>query len=138
MLDQHWLILSGINEMADDDLNVAVAAIACVRLKRSAPPPVEQLASRCYAGDIAAGQDALKLDYSYGGADCICTNPPWSRDVLHRLIEHFQNIAPTWLLLDSDWAQTKQAAPFLPSCSDIVASDSCAPRRAQIACTKHW
>jgi hypothetical protein len=43
------------------------------------------------------------------------------RDVLHRLIEHFQNIAPTWLLLDSDWAQTKQAAPFLPSCSDIVA-----------------
>jgi hypothetical protein len=24
-------------------------------------------------------------------------------------------------LLDSDWAQTKQAAPFMPSCSDIVA-----------------
>ena len=78
---------------------------------------------RCvYAGDIAAGQDqdALDLD-SYGKADAIITNPPWSRDVLHRLIEHFQNIAPTWLLLDSDWAQTKQAAPFLPSCSDIVA-----------------
>jgi hypothetical protein len=25
------------------------------------------------------------------------------------------------LLLDADWAHTKQAAPFLPSCSDIVA-----------------
>src|SRR6476660_1760063 len=52
---------------------------------------------RCvYAGDIAAGQDALGLD-SYGKADAIITNPPWSRDVLHRLIAHFQNIAPTWL-----------------------------------------
>jgi len=85
---------------------------------------LEEFGLRCvYAGDIrAAGQDqdALELD-SYGKADAIITNPPWSRDVLHRLIEHFQNIAPTWLLLDSDWAQTKQAAPFLPSCSDIVA-----------------
>jgi hypothetical protein len=39
---------------------------------------------------------------------------------MHRLIEHFQRIAPTWLLLDSDWASTRQAAPFLPCCSDIV------------------
>ena len=51
----------------------------------------------------------------------IITNPPWSRDLMHRLIAHFQNIAPTWLLLDADWAHTKQAAPFLPHCSDIVA-----------------
>ena len=76
---------------------------------------------RCvFAGDIRDDQDALALD-SYGKADAIITNPPWSRDVLHRLIEHFQNIGPTWLLLDFDWAQTKQAAPFLPHCSDIVA-----------------
>ena len=40
---------------------------------------------------------------------------------MHRLIAHFQRIAPTWLLLDSDWAATRQAAPFLPHCSDIVA-----------------
>ena len=39
---------------------------------------------------------------------------------MHQLIAHFQKIAPTWLLLDYDWASTKQAAPFLGSCSDIV------------------
>ena len=39
---------------------------------------------------------------------------------MHKLIDHFARIRPTWLLLDSDWAQTKQSAPFLPSCSDIV------------------
>jgi len=82
---------------------------------------LESFGLRCvYAGDISIGQDAFALD-SYGACDSIITNPPWSRDVLHGLITHFQNIAPTWLLLDSDWAQTKQAAPFLPSCSDIVA-----------------
>lgn len=82
---------------------------------------VESLGLRCaYRGDIRNGQDALELD-QYGGAQVIITNPPWSRNVMHRLITHFQNIAPTWLLLDSDWAQTKQAAPFLPSCSHIVA-----------------
>jgi hypothetical protein len=76
---------------------------------------------RCvYAGDIATGQDALELD-SYGQIDAIITNPPYTRDLMHRLIAHFQRIAPTWLLLDSDWASTRQAAPFLPSCSDIVA-----------------
>ena len=82
---------------------------------------LEPFGLRCvYSGDIRTGQDALALNH-YDAADAIITNPPWSRDVLHRLIEHFQNIAPTWLLLDSDWAQTKQAAPFLPHCSDIVA-----------------
>lgn len=52
--------------------------------------------------------------------DCIITNPPWSRDVLHLMIDHFRNIAPTWLLIDADWAYTKQAKPYLKYCSDIV------------------
>lgn len=73
-----------------------------------------------YSGDIQSGQDALELN-SYGTCDSIITNPPWSRDVLHRLIEHFARILPTWLLLDADWKQTRQAAPYLPHCSDIVA-----------------
>jgi hypothetical protein len=82
---------------------------------------LESFGLRCvYAGDIRSGQDALVLDH-YGAADAIITNPPWSRDVLHGLITHFQNIAPmTWLLLDADWKETRQAAPFLPHCSDIV------------------
>ena len=75
---------------------------------------------RCvYAGDIRTGQDALALDH-YGAADAIITNSPHTREAMHRLIEHFQRIAPTWLLIDYDWAATKQAAPFLPCCSDIV------------------
>jgi hypothetical protein len=76
---------------------------------------------RCiYQGDIRTGQDALAVD-AYGAADAIITNPPYTRDLMHRLIAHFQRIAPTWLLLESDWAQTKQAAPFMASCSDLVA-----------------
>ena len=73
-----------------------------------------------YAGDIRTGEDALELDH-YGAADAIITNPPYTRDLMHRLIAHFQRIAPTWLLLDSDWASTRQAVPFLLHCSDIVA-----------------
>jgi len=75
---------------------------------------------RCvYAGDIIHGQDALALDH-YGAVDAIITNPPYTRELMHRLIAHFQRIAPTWLLLDFDWAATRQAAPFMPCCSDIV------------------
>jgi hypothetical protein len=82
---------------------------------------LEGFGLRCvYAGDIAGGQDALAID-SYGVIDAIITNPPWSRDVLHALIEHLQRIAPTWLLLDADWKQTRQAAPYLPHCTDVVA-----------------
>jgi hypothetical protein len=72
-----------------------------------------------YAGDIQSGQDALELN-RYADADCIITNPPHSRPVLHALIAHFQRIAVTLLLIDYDWAATRQAAPFLPSCTDII------------------
>jgi hypothetical protein len=81
---------------------------------------LESFGLRCaYAGDLADGRDALALD-SYGDIDAVITNPPWSRPHLHPLIGHFAGIAPTWLLLDSDWANTKQAAPYLTSCSDIL------------------
>jgi hypothetical protein len=72
-----------------------------------------------YAGDISSGNDALARD-SYGAIDAIITNPPHSREILHRLIAHFQGIAPTWLLIDADWAHTCQAGPFLPACTDVV------------------
>jgi hypothetical protein len=82
---------------------------------------LEGFGLRClYAGDIRTGQDALELDH-YGPADAIITNPPYTRKLMHRMIAHFQRILPTWLLLDADWASTRQAAPFLPCCSDIVA-----------------
>jgi hypothetical protein len=79
-----------------------------------------------YRGDIATGRDALTLTSGdCNKADCITTNPPYDtthrRQLMHAMILHFQHIAPTWLLVDADWAHTKQAAPFLHSCSDIVA-----------------
>ena len=55
----------------------------------------------------------LALD-SYGDADAIITNPPYTRELMHKLIAHFQRIAPTWLLIDFGLVGTKQAAPFMP------------------------
>ena len=85
---------------------------------------LESFGLRCvYAGDIRTGQDALALD-NYGAADAIITNPPYDtahhRKLMHALIEHFQRIAPTWLLIDFDWSATKQAAEYMRCCSDIV------------------
>src|SRR4051812_21389076 len=71
-----------------------------------------------YAGDIATGQDALASD-GYGEIDAIITNPPFS--LLVPMIQHFQEIAPTWLFGDLDWTANKYFAEFLRStCSDIV------------------
>jgi hypothetical protein len=81
---------------------------------------LESFGLRCvYAGDIATGQDALALD-SYGGAEVNITNPPYTRELMHKLIAHLMCTAPTWLLIDYDWSATKQAAPFLSHCSNIV------------------
>lgn len=53
--------------------------------------------------------------------DCFITNPPWSRDILHPLIQHLTSIAPAWLLFDADWPHTKQAVPYLKHLHRIVA-----------------
>lgn len=66
--------------------------------------------------------DALTLTTPLQLADCIITNPPWERVILHKMIEHFvANSKYAWLLLDADWAHTQQSAPYMPYCSDIVA-----------------
>jgi hypothetical protein len=48
------------------------------------------------------------------------TNPPWDRKILHPLIVHLSDQAPTWLLFDADWMHTRQAAPFMPRLRKIV------------------
>jgi hypothetical protein len=48
------------------------------------------------------------------------TNPPWDRKVLHPLILHLSDIAPTWLLFDSDWCHTKQSKPYMERCEKII------------------
>lgn len=45
-------------------------------------------------------------------APVIITNPPWSRWLLHALIERLSAQAPTWLLFDADWLHNKTAAPW--------------------------
>ena len=69
--------------------------------------------------EIAYRRDALGWwpDYS---ADCIITNPPWDRALLHPMIKRFSAARPTWLLFDADWVHTRQAAPFLPLLRKIV------------------
>lgn len=84
---------------------------------------------RCYwASDIEqrcqeqeCEHDALMLTTPLKKAGMIITNTPWSRDILHPMIEHFRNLAPTWLLFDTDWAFTKQSSPYMPYCHKIVA-----------------
>ena len=83
-----------------------------------------------YAGDIAFGQDALKLTTAdLKGADCGVTNPPYRRPedkprtkrLLADLTQHFLDLGvPFWLLVDTDWMANLAAVPFLPWCRDIV------------------
>jgi hypothetical protein len=65
------------------------------------------------ASPRVAHGDAL-TDPPPPGVNLIITNPPWSRPVLHALIDRFLGFAPSWLLFDADWIHTRQAAPFLP------------------------
>lgn len=74
-------------------------------------------------GDIVKG-DALGIT---AAARCpqtgerlpFITNPPWDRVILHAMIDHLAHIAPTWLLFDAAWKETKQAARFGPICVKI-------------------
>ncbi len=52
--------------------------------------------------------------------DLIITNPPWTRQILHPMIDLFRSLIPTWLLFDADWMHCKQAIPYLPYCHKIV------------------
>ncbi|WP_298958416.1 hypothetical protein [uncultured Roseibium sp.] len=54
------------------------------------------------------------------GASDIITNPPWLRMILHSLIDVLAGLAPTFLLFEADWKHTKQSAPFMDYCTDVV------------------
>jgi hypothetical protein len=62
--------------------------------------------------------DAVDLTACQGGV--FITNPPWDRKILHPIIEHLSELAPTWLLFDADWMHTQQASQHLPRCEKIV------------------
>lgn len=59
-------------------------------------------------------------DIDSTGASHIITNPPWSRPVLHPIIERFSDLRPTWLLFDADWIHILQARPYLSRLQKVV------------------
>ena len=76
------------------------------------------------ARDIEPRRDDIErkdaLTTLTGNIDCFITNPPWDRKILHPLIVHLSDQAPTWLLFDADWIHTRQAMPFLARLRRIV------------------
>lgn len=49
------------------------------------------------------------------------TNCPWDRKIFHKAIEHFAPMLPSWFLIDSNWLNTKQSAPYVKKyLTDIV------------------
>ncbi|WP_170610442.1 class I SAM-dependent methyltransferase [Ruegeria arenilitoris] len=64
--------------------------------------------------------DVFDFEADLSTTDCVITNPPWDRKILHPLIEHLSDQVPTWLLFDTDWMHTKQAIPFLPRLRRII------------------
>lgn len=64
--------------------------------------------------------DAFNIDVSDLGMDYIITNPPWEREFLHRFIDKYLDIAPTWLLFDADWMHTKQSSILMSYCVKVV------------------
>lgn len=52
--------------------------------------------------------------------DMILTNPPFSRDVLLPLIDHFTSLKPTWLLLPAGYMHNRYFATYMRECSRVV------------------
>ena len=52
--------------------------------------------------------------------DLIITNPPYKRDVLLPLLDHFLTLKPTWLLLPADMMHNKYMSKYLDHCLLII------------------
>lgn len=64
-------------------------------------------------GLVITGQDLEKCDI-------ILTNPPYTKDILLPLIEHWTKLKPTWLLLPATFMHVKYASPYMAKCSNII------------------
>jgi hypothetical protein len=53
-------------------------------------------------------------------AQVVVTNPPWTRSILHPLIDRLSAVWPCWLLFDADWPHTRQSSDLILRCSRIV------------------
>jgi hypothetical protein len=65
--------------------------------------------------------DAMCLSkHELQNCDLIVTNPPFSRDVLLPMVDHFITLKPTWLLLPADYMHNKYFSPYMAKCSKVV------------------
>jgi hypothetical protein len=64
-------------------------------------------------------QDARKIEFTL--AECFITNPPWDAGHMQPILRHLMLLKPVWFLLYSDWLFTRQASPFVPHATHIVA-----------------
>lgn len=73
------------------------------------------------SSDITTGKDALSLTKEdLEDCDCIITNPPWSRPILHSMIDHFSTLGkPFFLLFDADWSHNKSSVPYMKKLGGI-------------------
>lgn len=58
------------------------------------------------------GLRVTKAQLDRAGAQVLITNPPWTREIMHKLIAHWLEIAGgrrVWCLFDADWMHNKQA-----------------------------
>lgn len=73
---------------------------------------------------FCAGYSDIELDARttkyQTSANFFITNPPWTRDILHPIIDNLRNQLPTWLLFDADWMFTAQSNPYMKYCAIVL------------------
>lgn len=76
-----------------------------------------------FAGECVGSSDEeldARLTQYQTTAQYFITNPPWSRELLHPIIENLRKQKPTWLLFDSDWMMTAQSSPYMKFCKTVL------------------
>lgn len=63
--------------------------------------------------------DARTAQYNTN-ASFFITNPPWTVDLLHPIIDNLRRQLPTWLLFYSDWMFTAQSNPYMKFCKVVL------------------
>jgi hypothetical protein len=70
-------------------------------------------------GDITL-ISALDVNWEHIDADVIITNPPWTRSLMHPIIDCLSEKMVCWFLFDADWMHTRQSSQLIKRCSRII------------------
>lgn len=89
---------------------------------------LEGIGAKCLGGsdiepliDWGVRKDGLSLtEDDLSGIDLLVSNPPYTKEVLLPLIEHWSSLRPTWLLLPATFMHVKYAQPYMEKCSNVV------------------